>query len=288
MKGKRLPLVFWILMLFASLVMVDIGVGQNSARLYVDPDEIEGVNPCCDPFDIEIRIEDVEDLYAYAFTLRYAPYLKVLVPISVTEGSFLAQGGTTYFRYHFDPLRGLVEVGCTLIPPVEGVSGSGTLVTIMFKVVEAGESSLELSDTVLMNSKLELITEYDIEHGNYKGPRAGIVNVDYESSVNVSEEQTLNATVRKRSDSCGHWAPEDPPLWVYVVFLMIRLEDGKIFTATTEKVYLDTGQEVDLPPVTWQPDNIGTYFCTAIVYFSYHGAWFNSGRRVIGFSFIVY
>lgn len=288
---KRKPILWYCLVMvfLTNMAMVDMGVGQNSARIYVDPEEIEGVNPCCDPFDIEIRIEDVEDLYAYGFTLSYAPYASVLVPIVVTEEPFLQQGGTTFFAYSINPFEGSILIGCTLLPPVEqGVSGSGTLVTVKFRAVEAGESNLELSDTDLINSRYEFIV-HDVDHGYYKGPRAEIVSTDYKYEVKVSEEQTFNATVRKRSESCEH-EPEEPPLWTCVMFQMVRIEDHRLSIVITDKIYIDTGQEVDLPPVTWLPTeaDIGTYICTATVYFSYHDALFNFGRRVITFIFIVY
>lgn len=276
------------MMLFATLAMVDIGIGQNPARLYVDPDEIEGVNPCCDPFDIEIKIEDVEDLYAYGLTLSYAPYASVLVPISVTEGPFLAQGGTTHFIYKINHFTGQVKVGCTLFYPTgQGVSGDGTLVMIRYKVAEAGESSLNLVDTVLLNSNLESI-EHDREHGKYKGPRVEMLNVDYKDMIKVSGKQTLNASVRKRSEACEH-EPDEPPLWTFVRFDIERVEDGRRFVLTTDTHHLAKGAPYTFDPVEWCPEveDVGTYACTAMSCFSYYGIWFNEGRKAKTFMFTV-
>jgi hypothetical protein len=284
-KGKNLVWYSLITILFISPAMIDTSFGQNLTRLYVDPDEIEGVNPCCDPFDIEICIEDVEDLYAYGFTLGYAPYARVLVPILVTEGPFLAQGGPTVFIYKIDPLRGQVEVACTLKAPGQRARGSGMLVIVKFKVVEAGESNLKLVDTALINSRYEFIV-HDVDRGRYKGPKVEIVNIDYKYELDVSEKQTFNATVKKRSEPCLH-EPDGPPLWAFVRFDISRLEDGKRITLTTDTHLITEGTLYTFPPVEWYPD-AGTYVCTSSVCFSYFGALFNEDRKVKTFSFIVH
>lgn len=279
MKGKRVLWYSLIMMLFISMAMVDIGIGQNSTRLYVDPEEIEGVNPCCVSFDIEIKIEDVEDLFCYSVTLHYAPQVQVLAPIEVKEGPFLKQGGDTAFAYTINHIKGMVTAGCSLLlPGVQGVTGSGTLLTIKFIVAEAGESPLNLIDTALINSKLEPI-QHDTDHGYYKGPRVDLVNVDCKHELKVSEMQTLNATVRKRSESCEH-EPDEPSLWTFVMFDMIRLEDGTTITLTTDVCKIVKGTPFIFDPVEWYPEagDVGTYACTARVYFSYYGTWFNSGR----------
>lgn len=289
MKGKRLLQYSLITMLFVSMAMVDISSGQNATKLSVNPDEIEDVNPCCDPFDIRIEIEDVEDLHAYGFTLRYAPLARVLVPISVTEGPFLAQGGDTFFATKIDTFQGQVTVGCTLLPSEEqGVSGSGTLVAIKFLVAQAGESPLDLTDIHLLNSNLELITEYNVEHGYYKGPTVEIVNIDHENWGQVSEKQTFNATVKKRSEACEH-EPEEPSLWTFVRFDMVRVEDGRIISLTTDTCEIAEGAPYTFDPVEWYPEvgDVGTYVCAATVLFRYYDTWFNYGRKMWGFMLTV-
>lgn len=285
MKEKGMLWCFLIVMLFANTLLVGTGMGENPARVYVVPSEIEGVNPCCDPFNIEICVENVEDLYAYELTLLYSPYRSVLMPVEVAEGPFMKQGGETLFFYDDRPFEGLLSVVCILGPPAnQGVSGSGILATIKFRVLEAGESDLKFIRTDLINSQYESIP-HDTDHSYHKGPRVELVNLwGYKNELKVSEKQTCNATVKKRSESCIH-EPDEPPLWT-LIKLEVESEDGDYFVLYTDTYHIEQGRDYTFPPIEWYPE-AGTYYCTARAWFSYENVWFNPSR-VRGFSFVVH
>jgi opacity protein-like surface antigen len=107
---------------------------------------------------LSVLIADVIDLYGFQFSLSFNPAL--LQATSVSEGSFLGTGGSTFFGagsinnttgtidFTFDTLQGAVP----------GVSGAGTLASISFSAVGAGTTSLTFGDVLLLNSSLADIT----------------------------------------------------------------------------------------------------------------------------------
>jgi len=100
---------------------------------------------------LNVSASDVTDLYGYQFSLNFQPNL--LQAMSITEGGFLASGGTTFF----DPgvinnAGGTVSfIFDTLIGPVPGVNGSGLLATINLRAVGAGLAQVSLSDVLAVN-----------------------------------------------------------------------------------------------------------------------------------------
>lgn len=102
--------------------------------------------------DVDVRISDVSDLYAYNFSLLFDPAL--LQVTSVKEGGFMAAQGETYFyEGSNDNLAGKVDyVANTMLGAVPGVSGSGSLVHFTFSVLGAGNSQLSLSDVLFLDA----------------------------------------------------------------------------------------------------------------------------------------
>lgn len=110
--------------------------------------------------DVNVLIANVSDLYAYNFSLTFDASL--LQISSVTEGSFLATGGTTFFDGgSIDNTAGTLTFAFdTLIGAIPGVSGSGTLVTIHMNAIGAGTSALSFvpADTTFVSSSNDTIT----------------------------------------------------------------------------------------------------------------------------------
>lgn len=105
-----------------------------------------------DGFRLTVSAKDVEDLYAYQFTLNFDPAL--LAVLSVTEGPMLSsQGGTFFLPGDVDNRGGSVSfVLGTLIGPDAGVDGSGDLATFLFDVQQSGLAHFSLSDVWLLDS----------------------------------------------------------------------------------------------------------------------------------------
>jgi len=132
-----------------------------AAKMDVDPPLVEDIW-WPDTFEVNITIFNVNDLYAWEFTLSFNP--SVLEVNSVTEGPFLAEVGDdwwgTYFRKRIDNAFGYVSALAMILPdlpppdgtgefPPYGASGSGVLATVEFQVVGEGVCVLDLWKTVL-------------------------------------------------------------------------------------------------------------------------------------------
>lgn len=108
--------------------------------------------------DLSVLISDISDLYGYQFTLNFNA--AVLQAATVAEGSFLAAGGTTFATPGtIDNSLGTISfISNTLLGPLPGVSGSGTLAKISFNVLNAGSSVVSFSDALLLDSNLMDLT----------------------------------------------------------------------------------------------------------------------------------
>jgi len=206
-RGKNIMWLSLIAMLFATM-MANIVTAATPGKLFVDPKAVSG-SPG-DEFTIDINVDLINDLYAFGMTVDFAPYVSVLVVSKVAEGPFLKQGGSTYFKYTYSSFKGEVKVGCTLLGPLSGVSGAGTLFSITFIVVEAGDSQLDLLDTALLDSNLNPLN-YSVTNGYYSGATVNLISmviapgrsltsgqtVEFQSSIkNMDPDKTMDAQVR--------------------------------------------------------------------------------------------
>lgn len=111
------------------------------------------------PFAVQVSALDVTDLYAFQFDVTFDPAL--FTASGVTEGAFLASGGTTFFDGGtIDNTSGVVSfVFDTLIGAIPGVSGSGVLARIDFNAADVAFSSgaFQLTDAMALDSSLDLV-----------------------------------------------------------------------------------------------------------------------------------
>ena len=105
-------------------------------------------------FTLAINMNSVTDLYAYQFDLKFDA--SVLNAVSETEGDFLSLGGPTFFiSGTIDNVGGFISGSSdSLESAVLGVSGSGTLVSVSFKAIGAGNSSVQILNDILLDSNL--------------------------------------------------------------------------------------------------------------------------------------
>ena len=117
-------------------------------------------------FTINVTIADVTDLYSWGARIRWPAGLLSTHVTNVTEGPFLQQGGTTSFAKKM--YTSYADFGGVLLGMVPGVTGSGTLATITFKVLESGNCTLSFDTgrTTLYNSALGLI-DRTLENGYF-------------------------------------------------------------------------------------------------------------------------
>lgn len=109
-------------------------------------------------FDVFVEITDVTDLYAFQFDVSFDP--SILQAESVTQGAFLASGGSTLFiEGAIDNFAGSITwTANALTGAVSGVDGFGTLASLRFQAIAEGISSITLSEVTLLDSSLSDIS----------------------------------------------------------------------------------------------------------------------------------
>lgn len=168
------------LLLSISIVLVIAVALAGSARadtttIAVYPAQLEV--DVGESYVINITVTDVDDLFLCMFRLKWNN--SVLQLNSIVEGPFIKQGGSTAFMT--DPLSiddinadgKINEATCTLLGPMPGVSGNGTIATLNFTALAVGTTAIEFWEdppafeekTVLVDSLGELIT-HDRVDGN--------------------------------------------------------------------------------------------------------------------------
>lgn len=170
MRGKN---ILWLALVAMLLAVPSANVrAQSSTVISVDPPLTTGYLPG-DTFGVNIMITGAVDLKSWQIEMSYAPYMSEISVIEFIEGDFLMIGGETYFAKYVDAFHGELKMGATIIGDVPGVSGDGWLGTIVFTVLEAGETPLALHDTILLDSLGNPIA-HEAVSGYYLGPTADL------------------------------------------------------------------------------------------------------------------
>ncbi len=157
-----------------------------------------------DTFTLEIRAEDIYNLAGWQFDIAYDP--KILEAVEVNEGDFLKTGGgATFFqRGTIDNRAGKIKGLSSARLGEDGVSGTGTLLSVTFTAKTAGRTQLRLD-----NFQLAAITGKPIDAGPHevvitvKGEQTtGDVNRDGQVSIldMVLVARHLGKTVPANSD----------------------------------------------------------------------------------------
>ncbi|MBB3224152.1 cohesin domain-containing protein [Pseudoduganella umbonata] len=100
-------------------------------------------------FELDVQLTDVTDLFSYQFSLQFDP--TVLQVIAADQGDFL---GATFGNGGLpDNTAGTVSYAFgSLVGAVPGVSGSGSLGTILFQAIGTGNANISFFDTLLLDS----------------------------------------------------------------------------------------------------------------------------------------
>jgi general secretion pathway protein D len=109
-------------------------------------------------FSINIDIANVSDLFAFQFDLSFGP--TILSATSITEGTFLPGGGTTFFiAGAINESAGVISsTADSLIGPIPGITGNGALAEVQFTALATGMSTVTLSNVLLLDSNLAPIS----------------------------------------------------------------------------------------------------------------------------------
>jgi len=130
----------------SSILIAPQTAKAADARVFVDPVFSEGKVDTT--FTLNIKVENVLNLKGYQFDLNFDP--GILEAVSVAEGSFLKTAGDTLFdEGTMDNTSGSIEnVFDVLYGIPGGVSGSGTLASVTFKVIGTGTCDIQVTPTL--------------------------------------------------------------------------------------------------------------------------------------------
>lgn len=109
-------------------------------------------------FSLAVDIANVTDLFAFQLDLTFNPH--VLSGVGLSEGAFLASGGTTFFiPGTIDNVNGTIAFNAdSLIGTIPGVTGSGTLLNVQFQGIGSGTSGIGVTNVSLLDSAFSTIT----------------------------------------------------------------------------------------------------------------------------------
>ncbi len=242
MRGKHLAWLSLVVMLL-GVALARPGFSQELPIIAVEPTDVVGVPG--DLLEVDVTVTGVTDLYTYAFELHYQPALRILAAVKVIEGDFLGPiTGEPEFSYDINHLAGIVKVGDTLTgDDTPGITGSGTLATIRFSVLEAGEGPLTLVNTVLIDDSLDGTFDmiaHTTADGFYHGPVAELAQVRVDAGQqwflgHPGDVATFDARVKNTLRG-----GTSVPLLTRVRWDLTRRDDGRVSTFWSGQSYRTT------------------------------------------------
>lgn len=94
-------------------------------------------------FAIDVTVDSAAEVFSAGLQLSYDP--AVLTYVDNFEGGFLGRDGVETTMQVSGAGPGILRVGMTRMASQEGVAGGGSLVTLVFRAVAAGQSPIEIS-----------------------------------------------------------------------------------------------------------------------------------------------
>ncbi len=152
-----------------------------------DPSPIEG-----DQIIVDIVATDFTDLFAYNLDIGFDS--SILAVNTVDPGSFLGTGGLTLgalglFGFDISIPGQIQNISDSLLGPVPGVTGTGTLAHIKFDTLSVGNSSLEFLN-ISIGAGTEMIDSSGILITISSAPTANI-NVQSSGGEPIPEPSTV-------------------------------------------------------------------------------------------------
>jgi hypothetical protein len=107
-------------------------------------------------FTLDVEIANAANLSSCQFTVTYNTSL--LKVIQVLQGSFFPLSSPSHFSSEINNSKGTVKVNCSIDNPANSTTGSGTLASITFEVIQnpnwcADGRPIKLTQTVLLDSR---------------------------------------------------------------------------------------------------------------------------------------
>lgn len=223
MRGKN---IIWLGLIAIMVLMPlsNVGFTESVATMYVDPALSTGAVPP-DTFDVNIKITSIDLLYAWQVGMKYPPAQTMMSVITVVPGDFWTED----IVFNVDTFDGTLWVGSSLAGNIDGISGEGTLATVTFALLEAGEATLDLHDGRVtlyeMDGDMER-EDVDTVDGYWLGPTADLHNVPTAKANGLNQKNWRVGDTRKLKaigENTGY-----APLWMRGKFTTVR-DDAATF-----------------------------------------------------------
>jgi general secretion pathway protein D len=114
-----------------------VGQPVNLAILPQDSSQAVGST-----FQVAVTAANAKDLYSVPLQVHFDPH--VLVLVDVDAGGMLSKDGQAVALVHRDEGNGNVTISATRPPNTKGVDGQGTVCTLTFKALAAGDATVSL------------------------------------------------------------------------------------------------------------------------------------------------
>lgn len=151
---KKWKFAFALLTIFGLTFLVfGVAHAETQPKILIDPATRD--IKVGESISVNIKVDGAKDLLGWQTDITFEP--KVLEFGKVTEGSFLKKNGNTYFIPGTSESGAVKNIACALMGQ-EGLDGSGTLVSLDFKVVGEGSSEIKLENHLLSNSAAQPIS----------------------------------------------------------------------------------------------------------------------------------
>jgi general secretion pathway protein D len=99
--------------------------------------------PVGSTFQVQVTANNAHDLYSVPLQIQFDP--RVLQLVNVDSGEMLNRDGQAVALVHRDEGNGAVTISATRPPGAKGIDGQGTICTLTFKAIAAGDSTLALT-----------------------------------------------------------------------------------------------------------------------------------------------
>ena len=223
-----------------------IQVGQPSATIVkIDPESQQIPSPG-DTAEINVKIEDVTNLGAFEFKLKYdGSIVKILQPTDVQLGDFLGSTGRTVVPTgpDIDNDAGEMTYGAFTFGEDPGPDGNGVLATIIFTAQSEGSSALDLTNVQVTDINGDVIPvdvidgQVQVEKECNPGDVSGNGTISaYDASlilqytVGLIKDFPVNKVGAPHYDSMPQsytvWAPEQSTNSEEVIDVPIAIDDA--------------------------------------------------------------
>ena len=134
------------IVLIIGFLLISFCFGISSMAQQIKPVADSPQQPGAE-FTVDIRVENVDNLFGVAFLLHYTHNTDYIDALSAVKGDFLG-GDVLFLDPAIDDTQGTVSIGITRKRPADGVNGSGVVAKVTFKSESATPDGTSVDFTI--------------------------------------------------------------------------------------------------------------------------------------------